>query len=257
MDFKFDLTQVKWVKGYYDLPEAYIKLKIPSVTTILNEMVPDPDLEKWKSDVGEEQAKKISESAGNRGTSMHTFIENFINILTKTKDPSEALKYTQIESQKILESLSIPQDRIDIGRDLFYNFYQSDFVNLYNQVINTELTLFSKKYFFRGKLDVIYKELLYGICVTDFKTSSSNIKKGSIKEKKYKLQCGAYCIAIEDMFEEKNIKINKSSILCMNTKTNGVQNIEIIGDELNSYKEEFKTLLREYHIKNNQEFLVN
>jgi hypothetical protein len=36
-----------------------------------------------------------------------------------------------------------------------------------------------------------------------------------------------------------------------------LQSIEIIGDELEKYKEEWKTLIRGWHIKNNQEFLVN
>ena len=103
---------------------------------------------------------------------------------------------------------------------------------------------------------MIYNENLYGTVISDFKTSSSAIKKDSIKEKKYKYQLSAYCIAVEDMFEEKQLKINKASIISIQTKSDLVQSIELTGEELNEYKEGFKTLVHDWHIKNGQEFLV-
>lgn len=257
MDFKPDLSRISWAKGSFDLPSAFYKLQIPSVTTIIGDMIPDPDLEKWKQEVGEEDAKKISDAASNRGTSMHTFIEEFMKHLSRTKDVSDSLKHTQIESQKKLKEQNIPQDKIDIGRDMFYKFYYSDYASNFDQLLATELILHSKKYYYRGKLDVIYNENLYGTVISDFKTSSSAIKKDSIKEKKYKYQLGGYCIAVEDMFEEKNLKINKASIICIQTKSDLVQAVELLEDELEYYKTEFKTLVKNWHIKNGQEFLTN
>ena len=152
---EFNKEKIIWAKGSYDLPSAFYKLSVPSVSTILGDMIPDPELEEWKKSVGEVQAKKIGDAAGNRGTAMHTFIEEFIKHLSRTKDPSESLKYTQIESQKLLELQNIPQDKIDIGRDMFYKFYYSDYSTKFNELLATELILYSKQYYFRGKLIII------------------------------------------------------------------------------------------------------
>lgn len=257
MPFLFEPSRITWSKDQYNNPTAFYKLKIPSVSTILTDMIEDPELEQWKITVGEEAAQKISTAAANRGSALHEFIENFINEYTRTKDVTSALKFTQLETLKKLTEQLIPKNKIDEGRNLFYKFYESSYAKEFSDVIKTELHLYSRTFYFRGKLDVIYNARVFEKVITDFKTSSSEIKKDSIKEKKYKLQLGAYAIAVEDMFSEKGLKINKSTILCVSTKSNFLQSIEIIGDELEKYKEEWKTLVKGWHIKNNQEFLIN
>jgi len=76
-----DLTKIKWVKGKYGLPDAYYKLRIPSVTNIIGEMIPDPELDKWIKKVGKEEADKITEAASNRGTAFHFFFRKFLNYI--------------------------------------------------------------------------------------------------------------------------------------------------------------------------------
>ena len=55
--------------------------KLPSVTSILQATKSEEDkasLENWKQRVGHEEANKIKTEASNRGTSMHSYIEDFL-----------------------------------------------------------------------------------------------------------------------------------------------------------------------------------
>jgi hypothetical protein len=94
------------------------------------------------------------------------------------------------------------------------------------------------------------------LSLTDFKSSNGKIKKGSVKEEKYKLQLGAYSQCIDEMYKEKNIIINRSSILCVDKKSEILQEIECVGKELQEYKEKFKTLVVDYYKKYNNEYLI-
>lgn len=49
---------------------------VPSVTTILDQTEDKSGLEKWIKRVGKEEAERIKIESSNRGTQMHTFIEN-------------------------------------------------------------------------------------------------------------------------------------------------------------------------------------
>lgn len=252
----FDIRNTKWTSGWKGFPECYVKIKTPGVTAVIGDMIPDPEFEEWIRKMGKEKVDEIMRQAGYRGSAMHIFIENFIIPLAKTKDPSEALKNTQTVSPKILEKEEIPQKKIEEGRELFYKFYYSDWSNAYIDLIASELPIYSPTLFYRGKADVFYNNRVFGPSITDFKTSSGYIKKGSIKELKYKIQLGGYANAVDEMYKDKKLTIKRSSILCVNTKTEILQEIICEGKELEKYKEEFRNLVRDYHIKNNQKYLV-
>lgn len=68
-----DFNKIKWVKGWKDLPEAWLQLKVPGVTSIIGDMIPDPEYEDWVRKVGQEQVDKIMQQAAYRGTAMHFF----------------------------------------------------------------------------------------------------------------------------------------------------------------------------------------
>lgn len=51
---------------------------LPSVTTILSLTKDNEYLEKWKARIGEEEAERIKNEAGERGTSMHLHLENWL-----------------------------------------------------------------------------------------------------------------------------------------------------------------------------------
>ena len=256
MDFTFDINNIKWIKGSHGLPECVYKIKIPSVSTVIGSMIPDPEYDQFVKNVGKAKADQIMTAAGNRGSAMHAFIENFITTHHSTQDISEALKYTQEETPKLLESEQIPKDKIEEGRNLFYKFYYSDFSDKYSDMLAMEMGIYSPSLFYRGKLDILYKDKLFGFSLTDFKSSNGKIKEGSTKELKYKYQLGAYANAIDEMYAEKNIKCNRASILCVDKQNDILQEIELNGKNLEEYKEKFKTLAKDYHIKNNQSYLI-
>jgi len=256
VDLQFDINNIKWIKGSHGLPECVYKIKVPSVTSIIGEMIPDPEWDEFVAKVGPEKAEQIMVKAGNRGSSTHTFIENFISKHSKTRDVSEALRYTQEESPKMLREDLIPEDKIEEGRNLFYKFYYSNYANQFVDLLAIELGIYSPSLFYRGKLDVLYKDPLFGVCLTDLKSSNGKIAKKSTKELKYKLQLGAYSQCIDEMYLEKNIKINRASILCIDKQNDILQEIVISGAELTEYKEKFQNLVKDYHIKNNQKYLI-
>jgi len=251
----FDRENIKWMVGNHGLPEAYYKMKVPSVSAILS-LIPDPEFDAWIASMGKERVDEIMKQAGYRGTAMHAFIETFINTLFKTKDVSVALSTTQTNTPDILRKEEIPENKIIEGRDLFYKFYYSDFPSEYTNLMGTEIGIHSKKLFFRGKADILFKERIHGPKVTDFKTSSGYIKKGSVKEYKYKCQLGGYTLALDEMFQEKGVIINASSILCVNTQSDILQEIECSGTELQEYKEKFKSLAIEWHKQNGSQSLI-
>ena len=74
MESKLDLKHAKWQKGWKGLPELWVKVSVPSVTKVINEMVPDPEMEDWARKIGEEKAQQIMTLAGYRGTAMHCFM---------------------------------------------------------------------------------------------------------------------------------------------------------------------------------------
>ena len=254
MDSPLDLTQIQWIKGHRNLPEAHIILKVPGITTVLATL-PDPELEAFIKSVGKEKAEEIMKLAAWRGSAMHIFIQRFVAEYSKTKDVSKALKYTQEESPKILQLEEIPQNKIEEGRDLFYKFYYSDYSSQYLDVLGIELIVYSPSYYYRGKLDIMYKNKMFGLSICDFKSSNGKIKKDSVKEYKDLLQLGAYSNAIEEMYALKNIKINHASILCVDKQNDALQEIVCAGAELEQYKQKFKELVVQWHQKNGQSYL--
>lgn len=258
----FDKSKITWEKNKHGLYQAYypdddIWIKVPSVSSILD-LIPDPDWEKFKEEVGEEKANKLMKIGMDRGTAMHLFIENFINKFSETKDPGGALQYSLQVTVPDLIKEDIPPDMIEMGRNMFYNFYHSHHSSRYKDLYGTEISIFSPVWFFRGKADVFYNEQGIGRTVTDFKGTSKAIERGSVKLIKYLKQLGAYAIAVEDTVKyvhNKDVSINRSSILAVHTKSNMIQDILLENDQLNIEKEAFKTLCKEWHIINGQGFL--
>ena len=74
---KIDRTTVDG-KRHYCLPGGD---KVPSVTTILDRTKPQEKIDalnNWRKRVGEKQAQQITTEAANRGTRMHSYLENYV-----------------------------------------------------------------------------------------------------------------------------------------------------------------------------------
>ena len=65
-------------KRVYQTPDGS---RVPSVTTVLDRTKPEEArqaLQNWRNRVGHQQAQQITTEAANRGTKMHTYLENYI-----------------------------------------------------------------------------------------------------------------------------------------------------------------------------------
>jgi len=94
-------------KRHYCLPDG---IKVPSVTTILDKTKPEEKkqaLRQWKQRMGEERAQQIVTEAANRGTRMHSYLENYIRSDDMKPLPSNPYAQTSwyMAAQIILEGL--------------------------------------------------------------------------------------------------------------------------------------------------------
>ena len=65
-------------KRFYATPDGQ---NLPSVTTILDKTKPQEKIEalnRWRKSVGAEKAQQITTEAANRGTRMHTYLEQYV-----------------------------------------------------------------------------------------------------------------------------------------------------------------------------------
>jgi genome maintenance exonuclease 1 len=93
-------------KRLYATPDGF---KVPSVTTVLDKTKPAESriaLANWRRNVGEKKAQEIVTEAANRGTRMHTFLENYIK--------GDVLKET-VSNPYAQQSLTMAKIVIDKG----------------------------------------------------------------------------------------------------------------------------------------------
>jgi genome maintenance exonuclease 1 len=102
---KFQYTpltrQVVDGKRQYNTPDNG---RVPSVTTILDTTKPEENrqaLREWQQRVGVEKARAITTQAANRGTKMHTYLENWVrngSIGQKPGNPFHLASYQMADS---------------------------------------------------------------------------------------------------------------------------------------------------------------
>ena len=142
----------------------------PSVTTILGSMTDSSGLDKWRQRVGEEEADRVSKFSANRGTIMHQMIEYYLG--SELEGNRERLLEAQ---QKILEFVNeegFTQEELEVGRRLFYSFYNNGLFTRISRVISIEETLYSHQMGgYAGRVDNIYENTFSHLLILDFKTS--------------------------------------------------------------------------------------
>ena len=206
---------------HYDIGSS----KLPSVTTILAATQSDEkraSLEVWKNKVGGIEADRIKNTAANRGTAMHSYLEMHIN--------GENLLDLTIEG---LAARSMAQTIIDKGLIELQEIWGNEVVLYYPELYAGQTDLCGV---YQGRDSII-----------DFKQSNKPKKDEWIED--YKLQLAAYATAHDCVY---GTKIEQGVIL-MCTPDNFFQRFIINGAQFREYKWKWLDKVDHYYwLKNNE-----
>ena len=206
---------------HYDIGSS----KLPSVTTILAATQSDEkraSLEAWKNKVGGIEADRIKNTAANRGTAMHSYLEMHLN--------GKNLLDLTIEG---LAARSMAQTIIDKGLIELQEIWGNEVVLYYPELYAGQTDLCGV---YQGRDSII-----------DFKQSNKPKKDEWIED--YKLQLAAYATAHDCVY---GTKIEQGVIL-MCTPDNFFQRFIINGAQFREYKWKWLDKVDHYYwLKNNE-----
>jgi len=227
-DTSFIVTDFKWDKKYnytkfsrddnnglrtYQVNEK----KVPSVTTIL-QITQSEDkkesLENWKQRIGQDQAKKITLQAANRGTEMHYVLENYFNgigYLNLSSDGATA----RLMAHKIIDNFEPLKIIYGSEVSLAYEDQWAGSTDLIGQ--------------FNGKETII-----------DFKQSNKLKKEEWIED--YFYQVAAYSLA-----HKKNYGPIQQALIAMCTKNGEYQQFLVNEKKLLEYECKWFDRVKKYH----------
>ena len=166
-DFECPTIQIIDGKRFYVTPDgnAY-----PSITTILS-LQDKPGLKKWREDVGEKEAKRISRESMRIGTAVHQMCEFYLcNYIVKLDKEEKVIRDTFNRIRFLLGNI--------------------------NNIVGTEIALYSDVLRVAGTADCIAE--YNGVpSIIDFKTSRKPKKEVWIDD--YYMQTFAYKLMFEEM----------------------------------------------------------
>ena len=194
-------------------------LRLPSVTTILAKTKDQTYLTKWKNKVGHEEADRIKNYSGKRGTSMHKFIEKYIQE-SGYEDLTPIGKEAKPMAEKIIESGLKP-----------ISYYYGSEVTLYYPGL------------YAGSTDLVCEHEGKDTII-DFKQANRPKKEEWIED--YYLQIAAYAMA-HDYVHNSNIQ---QGIIMVCTPDLYYQEFKFEGKEMRQYRHKFLERLSQYHGKN-------
>ena len=198
--------------------------KLPSVTSILDATKSEEDkaaLENWKQRVGVQQANKIKTEASNRGTSMHSYIEDFLR-------------------GRINESFFESNEQY---KNMAKEIIKKGVENKLDEIYGIEETLYYPKQY-AGTADLIGVYQGNDV-VIDFKQSNKQKKTDYIQD--YFLQLGAYTLAHDVVHGTKM----KAGIILLCTKDVLFQEFKIEGAQLEMYQNLFLGRVKKFYEMNN------
>ena len=194
-------------------------LKLPSVTTVIAKTKDQTYLTRWKNKVGHEEAERIKNYSGKRGTAMHKFIEKYIQ-----KSGYEDLTPIGVEAKPMAQKI------IESGLKPISHYYGSE-VTLYYPGL------------YAGSTDLVCEH--NGMdTIVDFKQSNRPKKEEWIED--YYLQVAAYAMA-HDQTHGSNIE---QGIIMICTPDLYFQEFRFEGDEMRKYRHQFLARLSQYNGKN-------
>ncbi len=194
--------------------------KLPSVTSILQVTKSEEDkaaLENWKQRVGNAEAKRIKNEASNRGTSMHSYIEDFLK-------------------GRINESFFESNENY---KNMAKEIIEKGIKGKLEEIYGIETTLhYPEKYAGTADLVGVYqgKE-----SIIDFKQANKPKKVDYIQD--YFLQLGAYTLA-HNVVYKTNIT---SGVILLCTVDNLFQDFKIEGKELIMYQNLFLGRVKKFN----------
>ena len=198
--------------------------KLPSVTSILQVTKSEEDkaaLENWKQRVGNAEAKRIKNEASNRGTSMHSYIEDFLK-------------------GRINESFFESNENY---KNMAKEIIEKGIKGKLEEIYGIETTLhYTEKYAGTADLVGVYqgKE-----SIIDFKQANKPKKVDYIQD--YFLQLGAYTLA-HNVVYKTNIT---SGVILLCTVDNLFQDFKIEGKELIMYQNLFLGRVKKFNEQKN------
>lgn len=157
-------------KRYYITPSGD---RYRSVTTILSQLSKD-GIDKWRKKIGEAEANKISTRASNRGTKLHTMMEDYVGNVEDF-----ALNKMPITTSMFLDI----QPYVDLNLE---------------EVYGIEYPLYSDRLKAAGTSDLICK-YAGKPTILDYKTSSKAKKEEWIEN--YFIQSTAYALMVKERYD--------------------------------------------------------
>ena len=194
--------------------------KLPSVTSILQATKSEEEkasLENWKKRVGYKEANKIKTEASTRGTSMHSYIEDYL------RGRINESFFESNEQHKLM------------AKEIIEKGIEGKLEEIYGM---EETLYYPNKYAGTADLIGVYEGKTV-IC--DFKQSNRPKKIDYIQD--YFLQLGAYTLAHDVVY---NTKMNAGIILLCTVDTL-FQNFIIEKDELSMYQNLFLGRLKKFN----------
>ena len=210
------------LKSFEDGQRKYLfgDEKLPSVTSILQATKSEEDkasLELWKERVGHKEANKIKNEASSRGTSMHSYIEDFLR---------GRINESFFESNEQYKNMA--KEIIDKGIN-----------GKLEEIYGMETTLhYPEKYAGTADLVGIYQGQE---TIIDFKQANKPKKTDYIQD--YFLQLGAYTLAHNIVYKTSIT----SGVILLCTVDNLFQDFKIDGAELIMYQNLFLGRLKKFN----------
>ena len=148
-----------------------------SITTMLHKLPPDPELAKWRKDVGDDVANYAMMMGARRGNKLHSAVESYLK-----NEPLQGMKQSYgVIAAGLFELMQPALDNIDNIREI-------------------EQRLFSQKLEIAGTTDCV-AEYDGVLSIIDFKSSTYMKNKDSITD--YFIQATFYSLAWEELTGEK------------------------------------------------------
>jgi len=190
--------------------------RLPSVTTVLGQTKNQQFLKDWKAKVGEAEAERIKNLSSKRGTSMHKFLESYIQGIGYD-DLTTIGQAAKPMAQKIIE----------VGLTPISEYYGSEVMLHYPGL-------------YAGSTDLVCSHNNIETIV-DFKQSNRPKKEEWIED--YYLQIAAYAMAHDYVYKSQI----EQGVIMICTPDLYYQEFKIQGPELKEYKHKFLKRLDMYH----------